>query len=157
MQTRHSRFNRSVSFNLEKVKQKSPWIVFPIFYFVLFALMAAPSTHSPSYTEQAPVILHFINSNIRVLNVQRTSPMRIALLLLSSFFFTVLANTELITRVNQIKVTWKSKRFTKKLQKWKEMWFRGHQREKKKKIVQHWERQTRVPWVRVGVRGGGVY
>ena len=42
------------------------------------------------------IVLHFINSNIRVLNVQRTNPMRIA--------FTVLANTELSSiRVTKLK------------------------------------------------------
>ena len=37
--------------------------------------------------DRQSVVLHFIYRNIRVLNVQRTNPMRIA--------FTVLANTEL--------------------------------------------------------------
>ena len=45
-----------------------------------------PSPRNKPPITQAQVVLHFINSNIRVLNVQRTSPMRIA--------FTVLANTE---------------------------------------------------------------
>lgn len=58
---------------------------FQTLYFVLLAVITSlPKNKTP--ITQAQVVLHFINSNIRVLNVQRTSPMRIA--------FTVLANTE---------------------------------------------------------------
>lgn len=80
--------------------------IFKSFIFVLFALITAPpldTFRQNPYNTSPYVVLHFINSNIRVLNVQRTSPMRIA--------FTVLANTELSsTRVTKIKVTWRSKK-----------------------------------------------
>lgn len=60
----------------------------PLFSNTLFCAVGPDHvlpTNKPHIT-QAQVVLNFINSNIRVLNVQRTSPMRIA--------FTVLANTE---------------------------------------------------------------